>query len=547
MEPEPETDLQPQPQPQPTRETETERGRARRTEAEKGGQPARAEGTRSIQCTPRCSGVLQQQLHNAATAVGWSLSRPPAGRRHAGSAAPYLAASVVWHDGSSALTPSVQASQLLPHQWLSTIAGLGAYTQKNAWERLLRQEQSEKSGRAVRSPRTLLLPDESARLAGLAEQQVYIAKPSDGSQGSNIMILRGRTEVICWWRKQQEHSQCPADLCYVLQDYLGEPLTLRGRKFDLRLYLVCVCPAPPCSPRTPASFVSSVQHRHETAAVSARVRVCVRARAPVRRLAVDCNGKWAAYLYKEGMVRLCSSPYAAVVPAGAELETATGEERQHRGQDAEHQTSAERREAALPSGWQLAHLSNTSLKNLAMDDGTAPQQGCTELMWGGLLHDAIQAGPAAAAASAQEHAEGRLPIEQCDGERRVAAFWSELVAIAEVTARALRRGVTLGARDSSTRAEGAAGGTDTRDPTDNEAPESEAWRGLPAGGHRASKANLRCGMFQVLGLDVMLDAAHRAWVLEVNARPSVAGINSCSSEWLSVSCHAVVLRPFVRD
>ena len=268
---------------------------------------------------------------------------------------------------------------------------------------------------------------------------------------------------------------------------------------------------------------------------------CVCARAPVRRLAVDCNGKWAAYLYKEGMVRLCSSPYAAVVPVGAELETATGEERQHRGQDAEHHTSAKRREAALPSGWQLAHLSNTSLKNLAMDDGTAPQEGCTELMWGGLLHDAIQAGPAAAAASAQEHAEGRLPIEQCDGERRVAAFWSELVAIAEVTARALRRGVTLGARDSSTRAEGAAGGTDARDPTDNGAPESEARRGRPAQGHPAS--NIRCGMFQVLGLDVMVDAAHRAWVLEVNARPSLAG--SCSSEWLSFPCRSVVLRPFV--
>jgi hypothetical protein len=87
-----------------------------------------------------------------------------------------------------------------------------------------------------------------------------------------------------------------------------------------------------------------------------------------------------------------------------------------------------------------------------------------------------------------------------DDTSRVATFWSELVAIAEVTARALRRGVTVGTNDESHA--GTIADSTTRATVD-----------------RA----VRCGMFQVIGLDVMLDAAHRPWVLEVNARPALTG------------------------
>eukprot|EP01043_Picozoa_sp_COSAG02_P024043 COSAG02_NODE_1302_length_13358_cov_12.308243_1_plen_239_part_00 len=197
----------------------------------------------SVQCTAHCSVALQQQLVAAVAELGWSVKRPPVGRRQAAAVAPYLAASVVWHEGEQGkLTPQCQASQLLPHQWLSRIIGLGALTEKDSWERLLRDQLAAQPGQSVRSPRTLLLPEQGTSLAELAERGTYIAKPSQGSQGSNIVLLRGRTEVERWWAHHQEHSQCPDDLRYVLQDYLDDPLMLRGHKFDLRLYLVCVCP-----------------------------------------------------------------------------------------------------------------------------------------------------------------------------------------------------------------------------------------------------------------------------------------------------------------
>jgi hypothetical protein len=196
-----------------------------------------------VQCTPRCTLALQRQLCGAVKALqGWECARPPAGRKDVAAVAPYLRASVVWHEGErGALTSHCGAHQLLPHQWLSRIIGLGVLTEKDAWERLLRYELAGEYAQTVLSPRTLLLPEEQAHLPRLAERGTYIAKPSQGSQGSGIVLLRGRGEVNNWWAKHREYSQCPDDMRYVLQEYLEEPLTLRGHKFDLRLYLVCAC------------------------------------------------------------------------------------------------------------------------------------------------------------------------------------------------------------------------------------------------------------------------------------------------------------------
>lgn len=199
----------------------------------------------TVQCTPNCTLALQQQLGAAAGALAWRCARPPTGRQQSSAVAPYLAASVVWHEGErGALTSHCAAHQLLPHQWLSRIIGLGVLTEKDAWERLLRHERgSDYAQQTILSPHTLLLPEEEAQLPGLAEDGTYIAKPSQGSQGSGIVLLRGCREVNNWWAKHREHSQCPEDMRYVLQAYLEEPLTLRGHKFDLRLYLVWVCHA----------------------------------------------------------------------------------------------------------------------------------------------------------------------------------------------------------------------------------------------------------------------------------------------------------------
>lgn len=256
------------------------------------------------------------------------------------------------------------------------------------------------------------------------------------------------------------------------------------------------------------------------------------------RLRVDHDGHWEAYLYKEGMVRLCSLPYAALPArtAAAQIGDTAGEaEEEHDGGCTREQEKARSQcdETALPSDWRLAHLSNTSLKNFATGaesqsgrKGQAPPPS-TELMWGGLLEDTIKAGVARTTGAGAHHSQstsnGARQHEQQKGLAseheddhdsrlsRMATFWGELVAIAEVTARALRRGVTVGSKDSS---HAVTIGASTP-------------RGTPVGDARDGEATIvdpvRCGMFQVVGLDVMLDAAHRPWVLEVNARPALTG------------------------
>eukprot|EP01043_Picozoa_sp_COSAG02_P024044 COSAG02_NODE_1302_length_13358_cov_12.308243_2_plen_310_part_00 len=247
-------------------------------------------------------------------------------------------------------------------------------------------------------------------------------------------------------------------------------------------------------------------------------------------MVVDRNGDWTAYLYREGMVRMCALPYTTAAPvsaaAAAIAATAANEsagQEQQRAGPAATQGAEEWREAAISSDWQLAHLSNTSLKGVA----SASQPPCTELLWDGLLHDIIRAGPTTGTApahnsestnGAKQNDHQAHPVLGKEDDSRVAAFWAELVSIAEVTARALRRGTTT-TGDTTYASRSAEATADSSDVAESHA--GEATGGCPLIG-----STVRCGMFQVLGLDVMLDAAHRPWVLEVNARPALTGTES---------------------
>lgn len=280
-------------------------------------------------------------------------------------------------------------------------------------------------------------------------------------------------------------------------------------------------------------------------------------------LTVDRDGQWEAYLYTEGIVRLCALPYSPPAPVAGAGSAAVEEEL------VEPRQTAQLDETGLPCHWQLVHLSNTSLKDIArgadsQDLADAPEQmqrPCTELMWGGLLHETIRAGPAETVTrrgessrghqdgqdgqdndhgghaerqdeateacaetnctsvriataresrcdSQEESASGQgAPDEHNDvGRDQVARFWRDLIEIAEVTARAIRRGVA-----TSTNETGCSGCC-----ADSAGASSVA-------GDTPGDAGISCGMFQVLGLDVMLDAAHQPWLLEVNARPALTG------------------------
>ena len=80
-------------------------------------------------------------------------------------------------------------------------------------------------------PEYYLLPDECEELDEHMHKfpgQTFIAKPSKGKAGRGIKLLKSFNEL----------PKAAFENEYLLQRYVENPLTINGRKFDVRLYLV---------------------------------------------------------------------------------------------------------------------------------------------------------------------------------------------------------------------------------------------------------------------------------------------------------------------
>ena len=89
------------------------------------------------------------------------------------------------------------------------------------------------------APPSFLVPDDFALLREeqrRAPAPAWIVKPLDGRQGAGISLCRGsRLGTL---------REAPPGHRLLVQKYVGAPLTVCGRKFDLRLYLLITALAP---------------------------------------------------------------------------------------------------------------------------------------------------------------------------------------------------------------------------------------------------------------------------------------------------------------
>ncbi|XP_071772799.2 protein polyglycylase TTLL10 [Centroberyx gerrardi] len=84
------------------------------------------------------------------------------------------------------------------------------------------------------------------------ESQMWICKPTGLNQGRGIFLLKSREDVASLRLKLQdmEDSQANRKTCLrqpqarIVQRYVQNPLLLKGRKFDVRSYLLIACTAP---------------------------------------------------------------------------------------------------------------------------------------------------------------------------------------------------------------------------------------------------------------------------------------------------------------
>ena len=78
------------------------------------------------------------------------------------------------------------------------------------------------------APKTFVLPADGAQLEGfMREGRTLIVKPAGGSQGKGIFITQSLEDI-------------PRTEPSVAQEYVAEPLTLDGFKFDLRIYVIAL-------------------------------------------------------------------------------------------------------------------------------------------------------------------------------------------------------------------------------------------------------------------------------------------------------------------
>jgi hypothetical protein len=115
------------------------------------------------------------------------------------------------------------------------------------------------------TPQTWNLPEDADALSADDGSGLFIIKPDCGSKGQGIMLCRGGRETADLWQAQPKDPEDKSSGKCVVQRYIEDPMLIDGRKFDCRLYVL----------------VSGV--------------------APALR----------AHVYNEGLVRMCTVPYAA--------------------------------------------------------------------------------------------------------------------------------------------------------------------------------------------------------------------------------------------
>ena len=116
----------------------------------------------------------------------------------------------------------------------------------------------EKEGRAEEAkeldffPQTYHMPSEASlfirkfkELRQNGENQTWIMKPIGRAQGKGIFLVNKLSQIESWLKErgsQKAENCCYED--YVCQRYINDPMLVCGRKFDLRIYALCLSYVP---------------------------------------------------------------------------------------------------------------------------------------------------------------------------------------------------------------------------------------------------------------------------------------------------------------
>lgn len=98
------------------------------------------------------------------------------------------------------------------------------------------------------TPLTFVLPGEYAlfveQFKKCTPSTVWIMKPIGKSQGKGIFLFRNLSQISKWRSETRWSKDNPDVEQYVVQRYIDNPLTVGGKKFDMRIYALVTTYAP---------------------------------------------------------------------------------------------------------------------------------------------------------------------------------------------------------------------------------------------------------------------------------------------------------------
>lgn len=137
-----------------------------------------------------------------------------------------------WTDFS---VSEARVSKMRPYQRINHFPGMMEICRKAALSRNLKRMQARMPEHYSFAPTTWDYPaelDAFRRYSRVHPDAVYIVKPTAGSMGRGIYLVRGEGEID------------PHEKNVVIQRYVSKPLLLDGFKFDLRVYALVTCVDP---------------------------------------------------------------------------------------------------------------------------------------------------------------------------------------------------------------------------------------------------------------------------------------------------------------
>ncbi|KRX04189.1 hypothetical protein PPERSA_11313 [Pseudocohnilembus persalinus] len=91
----------------------------------------------------------------------------------------------------------------------------------------------------------------------------WIMKPIGKAQGKGIFIFKNIKEIAQWKNTYRYNPDNPTADPYVVQKYINDPLLLGGKKFDLRIYVLCVSYSPLTCYLYRTGFARFTHHRYD--------------------------------------------------------------------------------------------------------------------------------------------------------------------------------------------------------------------------------------------------------------------------------------------